>query len=136
MKKRGLKPQPLSVPRECKLGEGITQVTHEFKGDMEIVGKKVLMSFYVIHGKLSQGIVLGYSFLSEHKACIDFSSKEKKLGDTDISCLKHFIEPMFVKTKKEARNPKKIKGKYAIYCMKKQAISTICMSSVKLGWKY
>lgn len=41
IKKTGLEPRALSMPKECKLGDGITQVTYEYKGEVEIVEGRI-----------------------------------------------------------------------------------------------
>lgn len=40
-----------------------------------------------MNGESSQGVVLRYSFLAEHKACIDFGTREMKLGGIEVACL-------------------------------------------------
>lgn len=71
MKKRGLRRVALECPRTCKLGEGTTQVTHGFKYSLEVGNKCIEVDFYVMNGKSSQGLVLGYSFLSKNDAAIN-----------------------------------------------------------------
>lgn len=114
MKKRELEPKALSIPKECKLGEGMTKVTHEYQGKVEISQRRIPLSFYVMNGRSSQGIILGYSFLSKQKVCVDFASHEMKLGDTEVSCLKQEVDNPFVKVRNNAVQPQDVGGKYAI----------------------
>lgn len=46
--KRGLKP----TPRTCRLGEGVTRVTHSFQSEVDIVGKVLPSSFHIMNGKI------------------------------------------------------------------------------------
>lgn len=123
----------MRVLSNCKLGEVMSQVTHEYKGSMETAGRMVPLPFYVMNGRSSQGIVLGYIFLFKQKACTNFGSREIKLGNTEVSCLKLEINPMLVKTKKNAREPKEVNGKYVVYCCTRQIILADVAAQVALG---
>lgn len=89
MRKRGLQPVSLSHNRTCRLGEGTTEVTHGFQIEMEVGNKGVLIEFFIMNGKSSQGLVLGYSFLSENDATIKFRNKELQLGGDECALLEY-----------------------------------------------
>lgn len=86
MRKRGIKSKLLETPRICKLGEGVTQITHSFQSEAVIAGGRLPLSFCVMSRKSNQGVVLGYSFLSKNQASIDFGTHEMKLGGIKVAC--------------------------------------------------
>lgn len=85
-------PTPLPHARLYKLGEGTTEVTHGFKTSMETGNKKVPMEFFVMNGKSSQGLVLGYTFPIENNATINSKTRELRLGEMSVHCLSTHLE--------------------------------------------
>lgn len=45
-----------------------------------------------MNGKSNQGIVLSYSFLAKNEASINFSTREMRLGEVEVVCLKNEVD--------------------------------------------
>lgn len=52
----------------------------------------MLVDFYVMNGSSSQDLVLGYTFLAENDATINFKSREVRLGGMSLHCLRSQVE--------------------------------------------
>lgn len=87
MRKRGLSPVQLEEAKVCKLGEGSTEVTHGFRGRVRVGQKESDLNFYVMNGRSSQAVVLGYGFLASQGAVIDFGKRTVKLDGEPVTCL-------------------------------------------------
>lgn len=52
-KTRGLKPASLQTSMICRLGEGVTQMTHTFHSEAIVAYKQVPLTIFVMNGKSS-----------------------------------------------------------------------------------
>lgn len=116
MRKKGLEPLPLSQPRTRKLGEGTTKVTHGYASTLEVGDKRIPVDSYVMNGRSSQGLVLGYTFLAENDATINFRSRELRLGGMNVHYLSSHLEKpnVMLKEADEVKNVMDVAGRLGL----------------------
>lgn len=135
MQKKGLVPTPLERPCECKLGEGSTQVTHKLVANTEIEGRTYSLDYFVMNGKSSQSIVLGYGFLTTNSAVVDFGARTVTVKGQTIACVEASITPLFKPLVETAIIPhRKAKG-HAIYCPHDVMLHQQQIMTIDLGWR-
>lgn len=135
MRKRGMIPEKLETVRTCRLGEGVTTVTHGYKSKVEVGGKEIEMDFFVMNGKSSQGIVLGYSFLEDNQAQIDFGRKTMQLRGEDVACLHSETVDEFKASKPGVILPREIGSELGIYCQEEITLLPGQVQGIQLGWQ-
>lgn len=135
MQKKGIVPTPLERACECKLGEGSTQVTHKLVANTDIEGETYSLEYFVMNGKSSQSIVLGYSFLTSNAAVVDFGARTVTVKGQTIACVQASITPLFQPLVDTAIIPRRKAKGHAIYCPHDVMLHEQQAMTIDLGWK-
>lgn len=93
------------------------------------------LRLFVMNGRSSWAIVLGYSFLAEQQATINFGSKEMNMGGAAVRYLSKEMKGEFVAVKKNIIMPRNVQKKYAMDAQGTQQIVTGSKAFIQLRWK-
>lgn len=72
-----------------QIGRGDDKVTHNFHSILHVGKVIVPKDFYVMNGKSSRGIVLGYGFLATQDIVIAFGSRQVTLRGKQVPCMEN-----------------------------------------------